>query len=60
MSTGIVICSVCFRELHQSPNRKWYHCEDNSLECKEGYHEYAMELKRIKGRWCGADNDGEK
>lgn len=60
MSIGIVICSMCFRELHQGSDYKWYHCEDGSRECEEGMHEYARELKRIKGKFCGADRENEQ
>ena len=59
MSTGIIICSICHRELHQQSDRSWYHCEDATPECKPGQHEYAGKLSRIKGKWCGADRYDE-
>lgn len=59
MSTGLVICSVCNREVHQDGNKLfmngWRHCEDGSVMCADGQAIYPKNLSDIKGVWCGKD-----
>lgn len=53
MSYGIVICSVCSRELHQGGNREiangWRHCEGNTPKCEGASAEYAVNEFSTKG-----------
>jgi hypothetical protein len=56
MSTGLVICRKCFREVHQDgENRSWRHCEDKTPMCPGGSAIYPLSEKYIKGKWCGKD-----
>lgn len=60
MSTGLVICSVCLREVHQDgPDYSWRHCEDKSPRCEGARSTYPMTVADIVGVWCGRDHDGE-
>ncbi len=60
MSTGIVVCSKCRREVHQDgPKDKdgrygWRHCEDKTPKCEGATVDYA-ERGEPKGRFCGMD-----
>lgn len=55
MSTGLVICSVCLREVHQDgPNQSWTHCEDRTARCENANSVYPL-MGHIKGEWCGKD-----
>lgn len=61
MSYGVVMCSVCQREVHQSgswPNRAWAHCEDGSAICEGARAAYPRTPAELKGEWCGADSCG--
>ena len=67
MSTGIVICSVCSREVHQDGPREWHgksdpngtatwrHCEDKTPVCSGAAIAYPESTAQIVGRWCGCD-----
>lgn len=59
MSTGLVICSGCHREVHQGATRsdgaRWYHCEDRSAMCRGATAIYPRTRQDIKGNYCGAD-----
>jgi len=59
MSQGIVVCSICRREIHQSgteqnPKWGWVHCEYGTDQCKGGERDYAQPGEP-KGKWCGVD-----
>lgn len=60
MSTGIVICSICKRELHQSGDRAiengWMHCEDRTPRCSDGSAVFPESTAEIVGKWCGMDD----
>ena len=60
MSWGLVICSVCKREVHQSGPKDrengWEHCEDRTPRCHEGQSQYPAVAEDIAGKWCGADD----
>lgn len=55
MSSGIVVCSVCNREVHQDGLRAWRHCEDRTALCSDGSGIYPASTEAIVGRWCGRD-----
>ena len=55
MSTGIVVCSICSREVHQSVYHKWTHCEDATPLCPYAERVYPKSTDEIKGAWCGSD-----
>lgn len=56
MSYGIVICSVCHREVHQDGLcQSWTHCEDKSPRCEGANSIYPSSPADIKGEWCGKD-----
>lgn len=70
MSYGLVICSKCKREVHQSsitvnyrPNLdgtgtispKWYHCEDGSLICEGAMSKFPKSREEIVGKPCMKD-----
>lgn len=63
MSTGIVFCSACRREVHQhGRGGTWLHCEDRSPICPSTptdtvAPQYPNRLDDIVGRWCGRDDD---
>ncbi len=64
MSYGIVICSICFREVHQigpqnSIEKGWRHCEDKTPRCKGAQSVYPKDKSQIKGKWCGMDDHPE-
>ena len=55
MSTGMLICELCYREVHQDgPNHTWTHCEDQSPRC-EGAGSVWPFMGHVKGKWCGRD-----
>lgn len=54
MSTGLVICSTCKREVHQGAGF-WYHCEDRSPRCELASSVYPKSLDEIVGKYCGMD-----
>lgn len=55
MSSGMVICSECLREVHQDgPNHTWTHCEDKTPRCEGAMSVYPL-MGHIKGKWCGRD-----
>lgn len=59
MSTGMVICSVCKREVHQdgpkSVSRGWPHCEDGTAMCDGATADYPRHAEDVRGAYCGAD-----
>jgi len=60
MSTGLVICSKCRREVHQDGPKEhekgWRHCEDKSSRCAGAQSDYPVSRTEIVGRWCGQDD----
>lgn len=58
MSRGVVVCSICRREIHQTGTPlnewAWTHCEDGTPQCKHGERDYAAPGEP-QGRWCGRD-----
>lgn len=63
MSNGIVVCSICGREVHQDgPAVKvgayeqytWLHCEDKTPRCEGAISDFAMGKDPV-GKWCGRD-----
>jgi len=58
MSTGLVICSKCYREVHQDgENHSWRHCEDKTSRCEGASSIYPLSRSFIKGKYCGRDDD---
>lgn len=71
MSTGLVICSACKREVHQDgpaetvplPDGKsyqrstWRHCEDKSPLCEGASREFPQAVDEIRGKFCAGDDD---
>lgn len=57
MSYGVVMCSKCQREVHQS-NTGWFHCDDKSDICVGADRPYARSPSDLKGEWCGVDSCG--
>jgi len=55
MSYGVVICSLCKREVHLE-NRTWIHCEDGTALCNGANPIYPHTLADIRGKWCGRDD----
>ena len=59
MSTGMVICSVCKREVHQDGpsniSRGWQHCEDGSPRCEGASSDYPRRASDVRGAYCCAD-----
>ena len=61
MSTGLVICSECKREVHQDGPHlldepdTWRHCEDKSPRCKGADSTYPQDRSEIVGKFCGMD-----
>jgi hypothetical protein len=59
MSSGLVICSKCRRELHQdgipSQEHGWRHCEDKTPRCAGAHTDYATP-DQVKGVACLADD----
>ena len=56
MSTGLVICSICKREVHQDgENHSWRHCEDKTLRCEGASSVYPKSKDEIMGKYCGCD-----
>lgn len=64
MSTGMVICSACKRELHQDGDKAiqngWIHCPDKTAMCIGAHAEYPKSPSDIKGPWCGRDDEPRK
>lgn len=62
MSYGLVICSQCKHEVHQSGNRNlangWQHCDDRSTICESGLAVYPKSKDEIVGPYCGIDDIG--
>jgi hypothetical protein len=60
MSYGLVICSACKREVHQSGDRNiqrgWQHCEDKTPLCSEATTAYPRAKDEIAGAYCGMDD----
>jgi len=57
MSTGMVICSKCLREVHQDlVDHTWYHCEDATPRCDGADSVYPL-MGHVKGYWCGRDGN---
>ena len=57
MSTGLVICSVCREELHQSDG-VWYHCPSGQNREKCGPNArsaYPTDPEEVVGPFCGSD-----
>jgi hypothetical protein len=59
MSTGLVICSVCHKEVHQDgPQHTWRHCSrfhDWTPICEGGHPIYPVVRQDIVGLFCQAD-----
>jgi hypothetical protein len=67
MSSGLVICSVCRREVHQDgptpaptppdryPSTGWTHCEDGTPRCDGATSTYPTSRAEIVGRFCACD-----
>lgn len=60
MSCGIVVCSLCRREIHQTgtpqnPQWEWTHCDDGTPQCPHGERDWAR-AGEPKGKWCGRDD----
>lgn len=56
MSTGLVICDQCRREVHQDgPASSWQHCEDQSPICVGASRRYPQTPEDIVGKYCGRD-----
>lgn len=60
MSYGLVVCSECRRELHQSGDHKiergWIHCEDKTPRCIGATTDSVESATQIRGKYCGADD----
>ena len=63
MSTGVVVCSLCRREIHQDGERDipgqtgWRHCDDKSPRCFGAKADYPLSDEPL-GKWCGRDDIG--
>lgn len=58
MSYGLVICSICRREVHQNPgdnDHGWHHCENKLPMCVGATAVYPEPGEEPKGKWCGRD-----
>jgi hypothetical protein len=59
MSYGIVVCSECRHEVHQTgpmdKQRGWQHCEDKSPMCILANAVYPLSKAEIQGSYCGKD-----
>lgn len=58
MSSGLVICSTCKREIHQKRelgSMVWRHCDDGSERCDGAWSEYPASRAEIVGKYCGRD-----
>lgn len=60
MSYGLVMCSECKREVHQTREADdelvWKHCEDGTVMCYDGSAVYPQDRSEVKGRVCGRDD----
>jgi hypothetical protein len=63
MSSGLMICSRCRREVHQDGPKNiangWRHCVDRTPRCFAGSSEYPASRAEIVGPFCGADTGGQ-
>jgi hypothetical protein len=64
MSHGLVVCSLCNREVHQDGPRSvqngWRHCDDGSPRCPGASSAYARR-EDVSGKACFRDAvDGER
>ncbi len=58
MSAGLLICSICKREVHQDgENHSWRHCEDLTPICEQAGLEYPTTNSDIVGEYCGRDEN---
>lgn len=71
MSSGLVVCSACKREVHQKRIDKlpppgtertgekelvWYHCEGETIICEHATAVAPASLADVVGNYCGADD----
>jgi len=64
VSYGLVICSACKREAHQSVSEdgdlSWVHCADKTPLCADGAAIQADSADELVGPYCGRDDlDGK-
>lgn len=55
MSAGIVVCSICFHEVHQTSGG-WVHCGSHTPICDGAIAIYPRSTDDIQGKWCGRDD----
>lgn len=59
MSYGLVVCSECMCEVHQTgprdQQRGWQHCEDKTPMCILANAIYPKTKAEICGPYCGKD-----
>ena len=65
MSTGLVVCSICKKEVHQDGKRDlttgraaWHHCSrfhNWTPICKDAMATYPQSRQEIVGLFCQAD-----
>jgi hypothetical protein len=55
MSAGIVVCSICYHEVHQNSGG-WFHCDSNTPICNGAIPVYPRSTEDIQGKWCGRDD----
>ena len=57
MSSGLVICSICKREVHQEgADHGWIHCQDQTPRCTLADSIYPDDYSQIVGPYCGKDD----
>jgi len=66
MSSGLVVCSKCKREVHQGdaklfPPKGWYHCigtrwDADTPICEGAKAIWPPSQREINGPFCGVDN----
>ncbi len=65
MSTGLVICTKCRREVHQdgppmaddpTGRRTWRHCDRGTALCLGASTRFPTGAGEIVGKWCGLDD----
>jgi len=56
MSAGIVVCSICYHEVHQNSGG-WFHCDSKTPICDGARPEYPTSTAYIEGKWCGRDGE---
>jgi hypothetical protein len=64
LSSGVVMCQGCRREVHQwgpkvDGRPTWVHCDNRSPICAGCHAVYPNDLEQLVGPWCGVDGDGE-